>query len=320
MKKILIICFLLSQSIAGFSQENVALKKIEDSLKILGKAILYGESDLTKHNANVRFLKLMAKALVIENSFDYPFDSLITIARLKSEDKKFRIINWNLRKEDGTYEYFGFVQVWSSKQKKYLLYPLIDKSDSINNPETQTLEPRNWYGELYYKIVFNKFAGRKYYTLLAWDGNNNESQKKIIDVLTFNSNDKPVFGAPIFKYNKKTYKRIIFEYNATVSMSLKYDKQNTEYGKKKRTMIIFDRLCPADPSLEGSYAFYYPETNIFDSFIFKKGKWNFVKDVDARNPGESKEERKRRQQIIKEQKAHNQVKDEKVINSPYFHH
>ena len=124
MKKIVIICFLLSQSIIGFSQDNIALKRIEDSLKILGKAILCGESDLIKHNANVRFFKLMAHALIIENSFDYPFDSLITSARLKSEDKKFRILNWNLRKEDGTYEYFGFVQLWNTKQKKFALNQL----------------------------------------------------------------------------------------------------------------------------------------------------------------------------------------------------
>ena len=69
-------------------------------------------------------------------------------------------------------------------------------------------------------------------------------------------------------------------------------------------MIIFDRLSPLDPNLEGQYQFYYPETNIFDAFIFKSGKWNFVKDIDAEEPKESKEEKNHRLEIIQEQKDH----------------
>ena len=49
-------------------------------------------------------------------------------------------------------------------------------------------------------------------------------------------------------------------------------------------MIVFDRLTPMDPKLEGQYEFYVPETNIFDGFVFYNGKWVFIKEVDARNP------------------------------------
>jgi hypothetical protein len=87
-------------------------------------------------------------------------------------------------------------------------------------------------------------------------------------------------------------------------MSLKYDKQNMQNNKKKKMMIVFDRLAPLDPNLEGQYQFYYPETNIFDAFIFRSGKWEYIKDIDARNPKESKEEKKHRLEIINEQKEH----------------
>ena len=306
----------------GFSQVQVKadLKKIEDSLKILAKVIINGETDIIKYNANERFLKLMEGALVSENSFDYPFDSLVTIAIQKSDDKKFRIFSWNIRKSDGDYEYFGFLQALNDKQSKYMLYRLTDNSATIITPEMKVLDPLYWYGALYYKIILNKSKGKKFYTLLGWNGHNNITQKKIIDVISFTSNDNPVFGAAIFKYNRKLYKRIIFEYSSTTSMSVKYDRQYITTGRKKRTMIVFDRLAPLDKSMQGMYQYYYPETNIFDAFIFKKGKWNFEKDIDARSAPPTKEERKHSKQILKEQKEHRTPAPGKIIEFPYFAH
>jgi hypothetical protein len=320
MKKLLLLSAVLFFSVCGNSQNNEELVKAEDTLKVLGKIILNGESDFIKYDANEKFLTILESALINQNSFDYTFDSLTTIARLVSPDKRFRIFNWNISKTDGTYEYFGFIQAWNKKKKKYILYPLTDNSDKITKPESQNLDNNNWYGAHYYKILYNKSGGKKYYTLLGWDGNDKLTQKKIIDVLVFNSNEKPIFGASIFKYNKKIQKRIIFEYSSTASMSLKYEEQymfsgkwkrrisfnqEEQYsltGKKKRKMIIFDRLSPLDQSLDGQYQFYYPETNIFDAFIFRSGKWSLVKDVDARMQKMTREERNKIKKILKEQK------------------
>jgi hypothetical protein len=305
MKKLIFIVLLIFQYTFSFSQELSYLQIAEDSLKKLGKIIIKSDTDFIKYNANEKLQTLLETALMSsDKAFDYPFDSLKTIARLTSDDKKFRILVWNLRKSDGTYDYFGFAQVWSDKENKYILFPLKDSRDKIKKPEDQLLDNNNWYGAQYYKIIYNKYGRKKYYTLLGWDGNDNITQKKIIDVITFNSKDKPIFGADIFKYDKKRVKRVIFEYSKTVSMSLKYDKQNILDNKKKKMMIVFDRLSPLDPKLEGQYQYYYPETNIFDAFIFKSGKWNYVKDVDARNPKETKEEKNHRLEIIREQQDH----------------
>jgi hypothetical protein len=304
MKKILFLYLLIFLSFQAFPQKNEDFIKAEDSLKVLGNLIRDGENDFIKYNANEKFLTLLESTLLGENSFSYPFDSLNMIARICSPDNKFRIFNWNIKKADNTYEYFGLIQVWNKKQKKYFLYPLKDNSDKIIKPESQVLDDQNWYGALYYKLIYSKSGGKKYYTLLGWDGNNLITQKKIIDVLVFNSNDKPVFGASIFKYNKKVQKRVIFEYSATSSMSLKYEKQYMLYGKKSRKMIVFDRLAPLNPSMEGQYQFYYPETNIFDALIFRMGKWTMLKDVDARMQKMTKEEKAEIKKILKEQKKH----------------
>lgn len=295
MKKIVffkIFILILFLSDLSLAQEKLIFSEYEDSLKTLGKYILNGENDFVKYSSNEKFINLLKEALLKENSYEYPFDSLITIARLVSPDNTFRIFNWNLPKDNGTYEYFGFIQSYNKIKKKYEIFSLIDKSDEIESPETKTLDNLNWYGVHYYKIIETKVKNRKYYTLLGWDGNNKLSTKKIIEILHFRSNGSPVFGAYLFRKYKKKCKRVIFEYAKNAFMSLKYEEQRYNITKKngekiktkKTNMIVFDRLVPLDERLTGQYEFYVPETNIFDAFIFQNRKWVFIKDVDARNP------------------------------------
>lgn len=277
------------------AQKYTVINQYEDTLKVLARDILYAKNDFIKYDANEKFILTLQNALKLEHSFNYPFDSLISIAILRSPDNSFRIFNWNLPKADGTYEHFGIIHTYKLGKDKYEVYVLDDKSDVIENPETQILSHDNWYGAHYYKLIKKTSGKKKYYTLLAWDGNNITSTKKIIEVLSFKSNGKPVFGAYIFRRYKKKTRRVILEYSSTVMVSLKYDNQSfyvlKKSKRKKRNirkvnewMIVFDRLSPMDPNLKGQYQFYVPETNIFDGFVFHNGKWNFIKEVDARNP------------------------------------
>lgn len=127
---------------------------------------------------------------------------------------------------------------------------------------------------LYYKVIHTKYKSKNYYTLLAKDENDKISQKKIIDVLTFDNQGVPHFGADIFNFQKKYPKRIIFEYSAGCSMSLKYSP--------KKDSIIFGHLAPIEPQLEGQFQYYCSDMS-FDGFGFKKGKWNYGADVKAMN-------------------------------------
>jgi len=140
------------------------------------------------------------------------------------------------------------------------------------NPETKVLVPKMWYGALYYKIIYDKKLSKNYYTLLGWDGNNNLTNKKIIDVIDVGNNGTIKLGAPIFKNKGKTKKRVLFEYSENVVMSLKY------HPKEKK--IVFDFLVPASSSLEGIYEYYGPSLNRFDAYFFNENKWNYQEDVD----------------------------------------
>ncbi len=294
----IVIGFVLSVSLSK-AQNKEIFSNYEDSLRVLINIVQRGANDNIKFEANEKFTALLEEALNQKKAFDYPFDSLKTITNLISPDKKFRIFNWCVAKDDGNYNYFGFIQVYNKKKKRYEIYPLTDKSQDIQAAEFQILDYQNWYGAMYYKIIHNSTDNNEYYTLLGWNGNDGVSYKKIIDVLTFKGNSKPFFGSTIFKKGKEKPRRIIYEYKAEAIMTLRYDVQqynikerlkNPVKGqhyetKVKRTeMIVCDRLVPLSPNLEGQKQFYVPETNIYDAFVFDNGKWVFIEDIDARNP------------------------------------
>jgi hypothetical protein len=283
----LLLCFINSNA-----QNN--LPALQDSLNKYGKRMFKG-NDAEKLNAHLRFTAFMRTALEQENVFEFPFDSLKFIARLNAPDNAFRIFNWNIPQDDGTHKYYGFILVdqdaiQGRKNKKsklknqgrYVAYELTDQSDFIKTPEMAILSCDKWYGALYYKIIMNSYKGKKYYTLLGWDGNNKLTWKKVIDVLTFSREGLPVFGEEMmFQVNRLSKRRVIFEFKAELIMTLKYEE------KKQR--IVFDHLAPEVSGAEGMYQFYV-QTFSYDTYNFKKGKWVYKPDEDIRNPKSKKDD------------------------------
>jgi hypothetical protein len=271
---------------------NATMIVNEHSLKLLSDQLFHAKTDEEKKKYNDQLLLAFTDFLNQANSFDVPLDSLKKdMAILVSPDNKFRIINWNLEKADKTFEYYGFIQekheevtkagfLKKETKETMLLYPLIDKSADIKNPENAITDNKKWFGMLYYKIILKKTKTKIYYTLLGLDENDKYSTKKIIDVLTFDNNGTPRFGADIFVMDKKYPKRVIFEYAATCTMSLRYNTQ--------KDSIIFDHLAPTQPQLEGQFQYYCSDMS-YDGFGFKRGKWNYGTDMNAINDKDEKD-------------------------------
>jgi hypothetical protein len=282
---------LLLLPFAGSGKSNPADQKqfitFEDSLKKIGPAMFRG-TDQDKIAANKKFTDLLRKALNTEGAFDYPFDSLKFIANLKAPDNAFRIFNWDAPRNDGSYTYYGFIVVDESKtgsqksgKSQYKIYELIDKSAEIKNPGLAVLSPEKWFGALYYKIILTTDKDKKFYTVLGWDGNTKYTWKKIIDVITFAKDGKPIFGEKsLFHRGKTSSKRVIFEFRADLVMTLRYEED------KKR--IVFDHLAPEVSGATGMYQFY-SQTFSYDSFDWKKGKWQIQEDIDARSEKSKKD-------------------------------
>lgn len=284
MKKQLLIVLLFALSSFVFPQKSNPLKPTEDSLCGLLKKIHHGAEDFIRFNANENFTRILLATLVKPESFEYPFDSLREMFKEYAPDKKFRIYNWHIPLSNGTFEYRGIIQIKDLKTKKLSLYILSDKTSEIANPELAALSTDKWYGALYYKIIYNRKKGKDYYTLLGWKGNNTLTTKKLIEVLSFNSKGKPVFGLGVFKTKvKKPFKRIIFEYSAQVVMSLKYEED--------QDLIIYDHLSPPEPQLEGQYQFYGPDFST-DALELKNKRWELIENFEARNPRDKLREKR----------------------------
>ena len=254
------------------------MEKFQDSLLRINEAVFNAQDNAERFALNARFIKTLVNSLKTHSSFSYPFDSLKRISIIKSADNSFRIFSWHLPTDDGTYRFFGAIQIATS-DGKLKLYPLIDDTENIKDPN-QITGNKVWYGATYYEIVPVITSGRQpYYVLLGWKGNNSKTSKKVIEILSF-VKDEPVFGKAVFS-NSNDKNRIIFEYNKLNTMTLKTDKN---VG-----MIVFDHLAPFTPEMEGNFE-YYASDSSFDAYKIVNGKLKLVENIELKNDPNAQDE------------------------------
>ncbi len=248
-----------------FEQQELMLHRYFDSLA-------HAREDDTRDELNRKILKRFRRILEDPRSFDYPFEAIENAGILKSSDEKVKIYNWNVPYEAGYNVFHCFLQY--RKPDTLLTFELNDQSGKIEEPANKTLTADKWYGALYYDIIAK--PGRfdqKYYTLLGFDPNDFLTNRKVIDVLYFDKQDQPMFGASIFKNQREISKRILFEYNQFANMMLRYDRE--------KEMIVYDHLSPSKPQYEGQREYYGPDFS-YDGLKFENGIWNTYFDLDLR--------------------------------------
>ena len=263
----------------------------QDSLKKLSYQISQSQLEPERYNANYTFIKTLVNALKTAYSFNFGFDSLKTIAITRSPDSKFRLFTWHVLNDDGSYRYYGAIQLNSTDGKLELL-PLVDYTPGIKNATDTITTNDKWYGAQYYKIIPVRENGSKvFYMLLGWKGNTVKSTKKLIEILSFEK-EKAYFGKPVFDGSPDyvSKKRIIFEYNSKTAMMLRYlNDQN---------LIIFDHLAPMNEKVIGKSEFYGPDLT-YDGFRLVDGRCRFLSNLPLKNAPSDKDE-----QFIDPKKKH----------------
>lgn len=247
----------------------------EDSLKNLGTIITNDTSETNRISANYKFVKTLVNALKEKNSFNYPFKKLNNIISIKTaDDKKFKLFTWFLMHDNGTFRYYGALQI--NNPNKLELIPLIDNSQNLKlNTSALALKPNEWLGAVYYDII--PVVGKNpYYLLLGWKGESFEHSSKIIEVLSLKDNNT-TFGMPVLQAEAKSNKfshRKIFSYASNASMLLRY--------LKDEKMIVFDHLVAPNEQAKELTHLYAPDLS-YDSYRFKNGKWNYQENIKLRN-------------------------------------
>ncbi len=289
----------------GQAQKNVPVQApMSDSLAGLAKLMYSGETDIVRYEANDRFMNLLKEELLKPDAFQFAFDSVKSLAVVYPNDKKFKIYTWSLPLLTDKYETYGLMLVFSNKSHTYKVIELRDVSNDIVNAEKEILKKGVWYGAVYYQLIEKKVNGEKLYTVIGWNGGNGIYQQKVVDVITFDRNDDPVFGKLLFRGKGFTgYKRVIYRFSVKVVMKLRFEeisfqvvtkkerkkhnerinqnndealrtpKKKTVVKTKTEEMIVFDHLIPLRPELEGQYQFYYPYSEKGNGFVFEDGRW-----------------------------------------------
>jgi len=262
---------IVTHSFAQHTDESSNQQKLsmyQDSLADLGKTMINNDNEPERQNANIMFVKTLVSALKVPNSFLFPFDSVKTTSIINSPDNRFRIISWHVMNDDGSYRFYGAIQLNTGGPLK--LFPLVDYSPLLKTPEDSITDNRKWYGAQYYKII--RVTGEKsYYVLLGWKGYTSSSTKKVIEVLSF-KNDKPQFGMQVFGTSK--HARIIFQYTRQASMLLKYVPEED--------LIVFDHLSAPDEKSKKDLESYGPDLS-YDGYKLINGHWKYIDNLDMRN-------------------------------------
>jgi hypothetical protein len=286
-------CFLLFLFLNAEAQiPDSSLRRFraaEQELKALQKKTFFSRSDQEKLEGNKAFIEIWDRVVSDPSILDYPFDSLREISILRPGNHELLIVSWNIPRADGSHNYFGYLLVNSSHREKtgflkhrlvssYDHYKLMDRSATVKSPESFIGSPDKWFGMLYTDLV----ECDDYYLLLGWDGNDKLTQRKFLDVLYFKSNGDAVFGKDVFRFPRRSPRRLMFECSQEVSMSLRYNK--------KQNQIIYSHLGPKQEGgvMEGQFQFYGPDGS-FDALELKKDKWVPLEDVDARNDRSKKD-------------------------------
>lgn len=255
-----------SGSLAG--PDLAQVQKYEDTIAVWARGVLNAEIEDERIYACHQMIPALARALRVHNSFQYKFPRLENVAITYPSDSSFRIFSWQLKVNEAEYRYFGAIQ-WNSPSLK--LVPLSDRSHDLPDPEAVAVRADQWYGLVYYNIVPFEMADKsKAWLLFGYDGHSTYERRKVIDVLHFKE-DKPVFGAPVFRMNKNDLRhRIIYQFSADAAVRVNYDENEK--------MIVCDHLLEQAGHLPGQGNTRVPDGS-YEGFRLEKGIWKYVEEV-----------------------------------------
>jgi hypothetical protein len=257
------------------TRDKLQFEKEQDSLKSFADDIVNAPEPNQRFRADSAFIRMLVRSLKIPNSFYFPFDSLQTISKLYAPDSSFRIFTWQIKKDVYVFLQRGAIQMRTTDGSLKLI-PLHDVSMFSKKPQDSVRSANNWIGAIYYRIIEKNFGGKNFYTLLGFDDFTINSNKKWMEVLTFNDQGQPVFGGPYFsfrndsaKVSKKLVDRFYIEYKKEASTTFNYDTT--------LQMIIYDHLVSEtdEPNRRESYV---PDGD-YEGFSWQNGQWLHVPKV-----------------------------------------
>jgi hypothetical protein len=248
------------------------LKRKEDSLKTLAKAVIVDSLTAGRMRSDSLFVRTLVRTLQVKNSFYYPFDSVLGISKIYAPDSAFRIFSWSISYDDYYARQRAAIQLKTADGSLQLI-PLRDYSEFTDKAVDSIRTKNNWIGAVYYNIIKTEYKGKPYYTLFGFDDYSVRSNKKWLEVLQFDEKRQPVFGADFSfaadSVKRPVQKRFYIEYKKEASTFVNWDPD--------LNLIIVDHLISETDEPDKPYTFV-PDGDS-EGFAWKGGKWMHIDKV-----------------------------------------
>jgi hypothetical protein len=265
----LIIFFLIT---TGKANCQVSSKDTPHELEELFDRLVgnFNDSDRIVINDSIRLI--LDGYVKSDTVFTHRFSNLRYLGQIVSRDSLLKIITWNLVLENEPGWYFCyFIRKQENGNNKVYRLSVRYNENSVKTDTTYT--ETNWYGALYYDLKPYVIENRRCWVLLGIDYGNSFISRKIIEVLSFDTDDSIIFGRKWFSSDKDKKYRDVFEYASNAMMSLHFRSDSS---------IVFDHLVPFSASHKDDHQYYGPDYS-FDQYSFQNGIWKLKLNVDARN-------------------------------------
>ena len=271
--------FLLLLMISGWLDAQADFQNFNRKYDSLS-AILFGPyADSIRIDANQNFEEVLAIFLKTGESLDYPVDSMKFVKMVAPENRSFRMFTWAVPLSGEDHIYSGIVQI--NKNDETL--DVISLSPGKNEIDEDSVYSGNhWPAAVYFELIENR--GSEFYTLLGWRDSGPGKTSRVIDIFHFDQDGTVLFGKPVFEVSDRSLQsRVIFQFTDQVPFHLAYEKQSPSVkARKKEWMIVFNHLGGNKPAMGRMFRAPVPVYDRFDGLIFSDGRWQYIKDVDAR--------------------------------------
>ncbi|MFM9008558.1 MAG: hypothetical protein ACKORE_08255 [Bacteroidota bacterium] len=277
--RILVLLLLHAMYALASPNDTTALTPAVNRLSTLGDSLLRGRSAETRTAAQLAFAGLIDSILSSPSGMHLSFHQVRALSVAESPDKNIRMLTWMLRAGEETDPVFHFSGYILCRQNtKSAWNRRILRDSGVRNRDSLAFlrnGPEEWTGGICYGIAQSRTKTTNTYLLLYWCPQSKTISRKIAETFQLR-NGLPVFGVPAIKAGGKSRSRLVFDFNAQASMTLRFDERMNK--------VIMDHLSPSDPRPEAKdqYQLYGPDLS-YDALSPDKGTWLLIRNIDVRN-------------------------------------
>ncbi len=259
-------CFLVAFLLVMSSLTAISQIAEEDSLMAYTEELMMSDDLTIRQNRFEEVVSMLTALLQEQGLFHYPFEKLERTSIIYAPDSTFRIFTGQLFLDDDHFKYYGVLQHRSNPHAPIVLE---DWAELVERPNEEILGSDNWLGALYYGIKDFKRGGKTYYVVFGYNGYELYEDLKVADVISFDAEGKPTFGAPVFQNHEGEYwNRLVLKYAADVTVRLNFDQD--------LDLIAFDNLIPMKSPYKQKQVLMVPDGSYSGYHLDLEGNWIYV--------------------------------------------